>query len=59
MAIQSRFTFSCFIDCMISFICYKKEETKQTVMNIQTNLAFEIDNKSSFVRGIFPELMIQ
>ena len=47
------FAFSCFSDCMICFIRYKKEETKQTVMDYISN---EVDNKSSVVLGIFPEL---
>ena len=52
-ATRSMFVFSCFSECMTSYIIYQIKETKRSLMDY---LAFEFNNKSSIVLGICPAL---
>ena len=50
---RTNFAFSSFSKCLISYMSYKKEDTKRNFMD---SLALEISDKSSVVLGIRPSL---
>ena len=52
--ILSHYVFSLFSDCMVSLCNLKATDSKQNVID---NLKYEIDNKSSVVISIMPDLM--